>query len=562
MSMKYIDLINVYSSLEKTTSKLEKASIISKFLKNIENIDELKITVSLIEGRVFPKYKQIELGVATQLMIKAISKSTGFSPSQIEDLFREMGDLGTVAEYCIAHMKQKIFMKKSLSLKDVFESMQKIGLASGEGSQEKKLLLISYLLNNSQPIEAKYIVRTILEELRVGVAEGILIDAISEAFLGGKENRNFVEFAWNILTDFSEVAAIAKESGKDGLLNVKPVLGRPIQVMLGLAAESIEDVVKEYPNVICEFKYDGFRAQIHKDFDKIWIFSRRQEDVTAQFPDLVEFCKENIKAIQCIVEGEAWAIDKDGNPLPFQKLSQRIHRKYDIEKMVKEIPVQLNLFDIVYLDGKTLFNIPLNERRSILVKIVKEEERKIKIADSIIPKSVEEIKEFYKKAKELKQEGIMIKNLDAPYIFGRHVGGWYKIKETMESLDLVIIGATWGEGARAKWLTSYLLACRDEDTGKLLPCGMMSTGLTEEEYQMFTDILKKLIIKQSGREVIVKPQIVIEVGYQEIQKSPNYESGYALRFPRFIRIREDKSVEECDTLSRLESLFLSQGRKG
>ncbi|MCS7123566.1 MAG: ATP-dependent DNA ligase [Candidatus Aenigmarchaeota archaeon] len=562
MNLKYIDFVKIYSSLEKTTSKLEKASIISKFLEKIQDDEELKICTSLIEGRVFPKYKQIELGVATQLMIKAISKSTGFSTKEIEDLFRELGDLGSVAEHCIKNMKQKVFIKKSLSVKEVYYTMQKIGLSSGEGSQEKKLLSISYLLNNSQPEEAKYIVRTILEELRVGVAEGILIDAISEAFLKSREERNVVEFAWNILTDFSEVVVIAKNEGKNGLLNVKPVLGRPIQVMLGLAAESIEDVVNEYPNIICEFKYDGFRAQIHKDFDKIWIFSRRQEDVTNQFPDIVECCKKNIKANQCIVEGEIWAIDEDNKPLPFQKLSQRIHRKYEIEKMIKEIPVQLNLFDIVFVDGKTLFNLPLKERRNILFEIVREEERKIKIAESIIPKTIDEIKNFYKKAKELKQEGIMIKNLDAPYIFGRHVGGWYKIKETMESLDLVIIGATWGEGARARWLTSYLLACRDENTGKLLSCGMMSTGLTEEEYQMLTDILSKDIIKQSGRDVIVKPRIVIEVGYQEIQKSPNYESGYALRFPRFIRIRDDKSIEECDTLSRVDALFKSQGRKG
>jgi len=560
--MKYIELSELYKKLEATSSKLEKAHLIANFIKKIENDEELKIAVSLIESRIFPKYQQIELGVATQLMIKSISKSTGFTTTEIEELYKKFGDLGKVAEYCVKNSKQKIFLKKELTIREVFETLRKIALSSGEGSIEKKLSLISYLLNNSKPEEAKYITRTILDELRVGVAEGILVDAITEAFLGTKERREYVEFAWNILTDFSEVAYIAKKFGIEGLKNVKPVLGRPIQVMLGLAAEKIEDVIKEYPNVICEFKYDGFRAQIHKIGEEIKIFSRRQEDVTNQFPDLVSICLENLKAKECIVEGEVWAIDENGNPLPFQKLSQRIHRKYEIEKIAKEIPVQINLFDIVYVDGRTLFNLPLSERRKILKDVVIEKEKKIKIAESIVPKNVEEIKEFFEKAKRLKQEGIMIKNLDSKYIFGRHVGGWYKIKETMESLDLVIVGATWGEGIRSKWLTSYLLACRDEDTGKLLTCGMMSTGLTEEEYEMLTNILKELVIKESGRDVIVRPKIVIEVGYQEIQKSPNYESGYALRFPRFIKLRFDKGVEEADTLQRIEKLYKTQGKAG
>lgn len=560
--MLYKELVELYEKLEKTSSKIGKTNLISNFLKKIEKDEEIKIIVSLLEGRVFPKFEQIELGVATQLMIRAISKSTGFPINEIEELYREFGDLGLVAEHCVKNRKQKVFLKKNLDIKTVYETIRNIGLTTGEKSQDKKLLLISSLLTNSEAKEAKYIVRTILDELRIGVAEGILVDSIAEAFLESRENNEYVNFAWNILNNFSEVAVIAKNFGKDGLMKVRPTLGKPIQVMLGLAAESIEDVIKEYPNVICEFKYDGFRAQIHKNKDKVWIFSRRQEDVTTQFPDLVEICKNNLKVEECIVEGEAWAIDENGFPLPFQKLSQRIHRKYEIEKMIREIPIQINLFDIVYLNGETLFHLPLKERRKILEKIVIEEDKKIKIAESIIPKSIEEIKNFYNKAKELKQEGIMIKNLDSKYVFGRHVGGWYKIKETMENLDLVIVGATWGEGSRAKWLTSYLLACRDEDTGKLLTCGMMSTGLTEEEYEMFTQLLKPLIIKQNGRDVTIKPKIVIEVGYQEIQKSPNYESGFALRFPRFVRLREDKSVEEVDTLERLKDLFESRGKKG
>lgn len=560
--MEYSKLVEYYEKLERTSSKLEKTRILAILFKEVEE-KLLDKVVLLVQGIVYPKYQQIELGVATQLIIKAISKATGYSNIEIEDMFKEEGDLGLVAERCVKRRKQIILFRKKLTVEYVFETLRKVGLITGEKAIDKKISLISELIVSAEPKEAKYLVRTILGELRIGVAEGIIRDAIVEAFMPNKEEGlKAVEYAWNILSDFSEVAVIAKKEGIEGLKKVKPVLGRPIQVMLGLAANNLEELVEKFGKLMVQYKYDGMRAQVHKKANEVWIFTRRQEDVTAQFPDLVEAVKKHIKANECIVEGEAWAIDpKTKKPLPFQKLSQRIHRKYEIEKMVKEIPVQLNLFDIVYFDGQTLFDKKLIERFEILKKVVEEGER-VRIAKTIITDDIQTIEKFYHEALDERQEGIMLKVLDAPYIFGRHVGGWYKIKPVMETLDLVIIGASWGEGARAKWLTSYLLACRDEDTGKLLPCGMMSTGLTEEEYELMTNMLKDLIVKEEGKDVWVKPKIVVEVAYQEIQKSPNYESGFALRFPRFVRIRYDKGVEEADTLERVKQLYLSQGKAG
>lgn len=565
--MEYKILADCYEKLEKISSKLMKTRILAELYSSCSPEDVYKV-VLLTQSRVFPKYVDIELGVGTQLAIRAISRATGFSASQVENMFKELGDLGLVAEKCVKNKKQVTLFKKTLTIDYVFRRLQEIGKATGEKSQDKKLMILSELLLNSEPKEARYIIRTVLGELRIGVAEGIVRDAIAEAFLVSKsvpkeKAIEAVDYAWNILSDFGEVAEIALKEGLEGLKKVKPVLGRPIQVMLGLKAESIEEVLKRHSVVIVEFKYDGMRAQIHKKGEKVWIFTRRQENVTNQFPDLVEYVRQYVKAKECIIEGEAWPIDpKTKNPLPFQKLSQRIHRKYDIHKMMKEIPVQLNLFDIVYLNGETLFDKPLKERIKVLDSIVEQTPGKIMIAERIITGNLKEIEEFYHKALRLKQEGIMIKNPDAPYIFGRHVGGWYKIKPTMETLDLVIIGATWGEGKRAKWLSSYVLAVRDPDTGKFLSCGMMGTGLTEDQFQNMTKILKPLIIKEEGRNVIIKPKIVVEVGYQEIQKSPNYESGYALRFPRLIRVRDDKGPEEADTIQRLVELYKSQGREG
>ena len=567
--MKYSLLADYYERLESTSLKLKKTAILAELFRKVSS-EDLERVVLLVQGRVYPKYTQLELGIATQMMIKAINRATGYSEKEIEEIFKKKGDLGLTAEECLKKKKQVTLFRKKLSLKDVFEKIRKLALITGEKSQEKKLSLIAELIVSAEPKEVRYIVRTILEELRTGVAEGIIRDAIAKAFLltekSSKEEKEraikAVEYAWNVLSDFSEVAKIAREEGIKGLKKVKPILGKPLQVMLGLSAKNIEEVLEEFKKVVAEWKYDGMRTAIHKKGEKIWIFTRRQEDVTFQFPDIVELARKGLKAKECIVEGEALGIDpKSGNPLPFQKLSQRIHRKYEIDRMVKEIPIQVNLFDIIYLNGKILFSKPLKERWEILKKVVKPIPQKFQLAKHIVTDNLKILEKFYHEALEAGQEGIFLKVLNAPYIFGRHVGGWYKIKPVMETLDLVIIGAEWGTGIRAKWLSSYILACRDPDTGNFLACGMMGTGLTEEQFELMTKTLKPLIIKESGKKVMVKPKIVVEVAFQEIQKSPNYESGFALRFPRLVRVREDKSVEEVDTLSRVKRLFESQGKR-
>lgn len=277
----------------------------------------------------------------------------------------------------------------------------------------------------------------------------------------------------------------------------------------------------------------------------------------------MEFCLKGLKPEECIVEGEVLAIDKKtGTPLPFQILSQRVQRKYDIKKMAKEIPIQMNLFDIVYLDGKMLFGKSFIERRKLLENEINPISTKFQLSNQLITDDIKKAEKFYKDALTERQEGAMIKILNSTYVFGRHVDGWIKIKPIMETLDLVIIGATWGEGARATWLTSYLLACRNPKTDEFLEVGMMSTGLTEEEYKVMTSTLKPLIVDEKGRTTRVKPKVVIEVKYQEIQKSPTYKSGYALRFPAFDRIRDDKGPEDVDTIERVKKLYDSQGRAG
>jgi len=566
--MFYKELVGYYEKLESISSKLSKTSILAEALSKTPT-ELLPKVVLLFQGRVFPSYTQLELGIATQMMIKAISKATGFSTAAVEEIFKKNGDLGITAEECLKKRKQVSLFKKKLEVSYVFDGLKKLATLAGEGSQEKKLNLIGGLITFAEPREAVYLVRTILGELRVGAAEGIMRDAIVKAFLPAKgeeekeKSTEAVEYAWNVLSDFGEVAKIAKESGTKGLRKVKIEFGRPFQVMLGEKVESIEEVVEKYGKIVAEYKYDGMRTLVQKKGKDVLLFTRRQEDVTEQFPDVIKLARSCLKPEECVVEGETLAIDpRTDKPLPFQTLSQRIHRKYDINDMVKEIPVQVNLFDVLSLEGKMLVEKPFKERRKILEKIVKAVPGKFQLTKMVISDNVEDLKKFYEEALEAKQEGLMLKVLDSPYVFGRHVGTMFKIKPIMETLELVVVGATWGEGARARWLSSYVLACRDPDTGEFLTCGMMGTGLTEEQFQLMTDMLKPLIVEEKGREVRVKPKVVVEVGYQEIQKSPNYTSRMALRFPKLIRLREDRSPEECDTIERVRALFKSQGIAG
>lgn len=563
--MDYSTIADAYEILEEVPSKLKKADILADLLSKTPS-SELEKVVLLVRGTVFPGYSQMELGIADKMVIKSIAKATGFKESDVVEKFKKTGDLGLTVEECLKSKKQSTLARKKLTVDFVFSEMRKLAEISGKGSQERKLGMIAELVVSAKPKEARYIVRTILGNLRVGASDGIIRDAIAKSFLqehDKKEAIEAVEYALNIVADFGEVARIAKERGINGLKKVQIEIGKPIQVMLAEKGESLEKILEKYKKIAIEWKFDGLRIQCHKKGDKIWLFTRRLEDVTKQFPDIANMVNNSVKVKDCVIEGEALGINpKNDEPFPFQTLSQRVHRKYDIEKMVKEIPIQLNLFDAIYVDGESLINKPFLERRKILEKIIKPISGKIQLAKQITTDDLKEMEKFYKSALEARQEGVMLKVLDSSYVFGRHVDGWIKIKPVMETLDLVVIGATWGEGARANWLTSFVLACRDSRSDELLECGMMSTGLTEDEYKEMTKTLKPLIISEKGKEVKVKPKIVIEVMYQEIQKSSNYSSGFALRFPAFKNFRPDKGPSDVDTISRVKKLYSSQGRAG
>jgi len=569
--MLYSKLVDVYEELGRTSSRLEKIRIVADIMKESDK-ETLPMIVLLLQGKVFPTWSEAETGIAGKMVLKVLTAATGFPEKEVAGHFNETGDLGLTAEKLASARKQKTLGFKQIDVRKVFENLQKLASVGGRGSQDTKISIIRELLMHSSPAEAKYIVRTALGQLRVGVAEGVIRDAIVQAFFPEKEGdekkevTKAIEWAWFMRPDYAEVARIAKEQGLDGLRKSGLEPGKPIQVLLAEKAPSLKDALEAFENVQIEVKFDGARIQAQKDGDRVWLFTRRLENVTKQFPDIVTMIREGIKARQCVVEGEALAIGPDGKPRPFQILSQRIHRKYDIEKMVKEIPIQLNLFDIVYIDGKPLFDQPLRERRKLLESAVKVSPGKLQLAEPLVTKDLKKAERFYHEALRSGQEGVMVKNLDAVYQPGRRVaGGWLKVKPIMETLDLVITGAQWGTGKRAGWLGSFLLACRDSESGNFLECGMMGTGVKEKKtaegditFRELTEMLRPDIVSEKANLVSVKPKVVLEIAYEEIQKSPNYSSGYALRFPRLVRIRFDKSPENADTIERLSSMYEQQ----
>ena len=579
--MKYLELASAYKELESTSKRLRKTLVISQLLKKTKESDLEKV-IMLLQGRVFTQQDERDTGVAAKIVIKAIATASGYPTNKIENEWRKIGDLGEVTEKLISGKTQNTLFSEELTLKIVFESLQKLATMEGQGSVDQKVKLIAKLLSIAEPLEAKYVIRTALGELRVGVAKGTLRDAVAWAYLEGIEinydeekdsinpdNRDkynklilTVQEALDKTNDFLTVAKAAK-MGLSELQKIKLKVGTPISVMLGPKARTLAEAFKIVgrPAAI-EYKYDGFRMLVNKIKDKVIIFTRRLDDVTKQFPEVKDFVIKNVRAETCMIDCEVAGYDsKTGKYTAFQSISQRIKRKYDIEKLAKQFPVELNVFDILYLNGKDLLNTPFNERRKIIEKIINEEDKKIVLAKQIIVDNEEDAKKFFDESVNLGNEGIMFKKLNGIYKPGSRVGYMVKYKASMDPLDVVIIGAEWGEGKRSGWLTSFSVACQSD--GDYLELGKVGTGLKEKReeglsFDEMTEILKPLITEEKGREVKVKPNVVVSILFDEIQKSPSYSSGYALRFPRFVVLRTDRSPEDIISVDELEDLFFEQ----
>ena len=560
MQTSFKALAELCEKLEATTKRLLMVNLVADFLKSLE-AEEVEPAVSMILGRPFPKWSQQMLDVSWATLSEIIKRITGVEWKVFIEAFSKTGDIGSATKTVFEKTKLKrqiTLFEKPLTISEVRRQLEIIAEATGQGSREKKERLIETLMSTASPLEAKYLVKIFIGEMRTGFHEGLMEQAISKAFqIPLKE----VQKASMTLGDIGEVAAIAKKEGKEGLLKVGFKVFRPVRLMLAQMANDVAEALKEHEGKTAfEYKLDGARIQIHKLGDEIRIFSRRLTDVTASLPEIVEKARKNVKAKEAILEGEVIAIDNRGYPIPFQHLMRRFKRVYAIEDMAEKIPVQLYLFDILYLNGESLIALPYLQRRKILA----ENSGEIPLTKQIVTDKKDEAEKFLKEAIDAGHEGLMAKRIDSPYTPGIRGKHWLKIKPVLEPLDLVIVAAEYGYGRRHEWLSDYYLAARDAETGEFLTVGKTFKGLTDTEIIEMTKRLKELTIKEEPRRVFVVPKIVVEVTYNEIQKSPKYKCGMALRFARISRIREDKNSEEADTIQHVreiyEKQFLKKGR--
>lgn len=557
----FSEFVRVYQRIEKISGSLEMRDVVSDFLREVDD-DELGVVTRFIMGEVFPPWCDLELGIGPNLLYTAIARTASITVRDVKNLVRELGDVGEAARAALSVKTQRAqrtfscFTNEqiSLSILDVYSRFREIASASGKGSQSEKIKHLQYLFSNLSPEDAVYVARLALEELRIGVGEGIVQDAIAKAF---DVSRELVERAYMLTNDLGRVALIAKKEGTGGLGEVSITLNRPIKMMLAQVAESIESAVAEMGEVAVEWKFDGARVQIHKKGEEVTLYSRRLENVTRSLPEVVGCVREGISAGEVILDGEAVAIGADGKPMAFQQILRRFRRKYDIKQMQHEIPLTLNVFDIMYLEGESLIERPLRERRKILSSQIHPVEG-LRLAEQRITDQPRIIHEVYEEALAAGHEGVMLKNPESAYTPGKRGKNWLKVKSLMETLDLVVVGAEWGEGRRAHMLGSYILACRDPENNTYLEMGRVGTGISDERLKELTHRFRELILREEGKQVQLEPRVVFEIAFEEIQKSPNYSAGYALRFPRLVRVREDKSPEDADTIDRVEDLYNRQ----
>ncbi|MEM0095930.1 MAG: ATP-dependent DNA ligase [Candidatus Bathyarchaeia archaeon] len=557
MSTLFRTLAELCEKLEGMRKRTSMISLVSEFLKSLEP-DEIEPAVSMILGRALPKYSEQTLEVSWATLSEIIRRTTGVDWKVFTDAFSKTGDIGAATKMVFesSGVKRQISLfERVLTIKDVRKSFEAIANAVGPGSREKKERLLEALLSSASPLEAKYLVKIIIGEMRTGFHEGLMEQAVSEAFHVPLE---VVQRASMILGDIGVVAATAKVEGKEGLLKVGFKVFRPVKLMLAQMANDVAEALKEHGGKTAfEYKLDGARVQIHKEGEVVKIFSRRLTDVTESLPEIVEAVRRNIKAESAILEGEVIAVNGRGHPLPFQHLMRRFKRVHEVEDVASTIPVKLFLFDILYLNGQSLIGFPYLQRRQILAENAGE----IPLTKQIVTDSVEEAERFLKEATDAGHEGLMAKKIDSDYVPGIRGKRWLKIKPTLPPLDLVIVAAEYGYGKRHGWLSDYYLAARDAETGEFLTVGKTFKGLTDAEIVEMTKRLKELAIREEPRRIFVIPKIVVEVACNEIQRSPKYQCGMALRFARITRIRDDKTPEEADTIQRVREIYESQFSK-
>ena len=570
-----------YEKIEATTGRIEMTMLLVDLFRRTPP-DVIDKVAYLTLGQVAPEFAGVELGLGEKLVIRAIATATGMPQQKVAETMKRLGDVGKTAEWAVQNRSTLGFFQEELTVGKVYSSLLKIAEASGPSSQDLKIRLLSGLLADAEPREARYIARIVTGRLRLGVRDMTLLDALAEAFLGGRERREEIERRYNVYPDIGRIARLLAERGEEGLSEIRMTLGVPIRPMLAQRLKSAEEVIEKVgETLLAELKYDGERMQVHVWDGKVRIFSRRLEDITHPYPDIVQGVREAFKGREGILDGECVAVNPDtGEILPFQELMHR-RRKYEVKEMAEKYPAVLYLFDLLYLDGRELIDSPLEERRRLLSEVIEESER-VRIAEGRVQEwTPDSLESYLEEAVARGTEGLMVKDLSSRYQAGVRGWSWIKLKRSyisrmVEPVDLVAVGAFYGKGKRAGTYGALLMAAYDPETDTFKTVCKMGSGFTDEQLARLPEIFRPHVIDHKHPSVVSKleadvwfePAKVLEVIGDEITLSPVHTcawgkvregAGLAIRFPRFTgRWREDKSPQDATTEEEIVQMYRLQ----
>ena len=581
--MKYAEIADNYEKIEATSKRLEMTDLLVDLIKSTPK-NLLDKVVYLTQGKLYPDFEGVEIGVAERSAIKALARASGRNENEIEADLQKSGDIGETAQKILAKKRQSTLgAQKTLTVQRVYETLDKMANTVGSGTVDTKLTLLTGLLSDASPKEAKYILRTVTGDLRLGIADMTVLDALAIAYGGGKENRALIERAYSISSDLGKVACVAAEKGIEGIKKYQVSIFEPIRPMLAERLSSPEEILEKFGGKCAtEYKYDGERIQLHKKGKEVVLFSRRLEKISDQYPDAIDLAKEYVNAKEAILEGECVAMDLEtGEMRPFQELMHR-RRKYGIEEAIGEYPVSLFMFDALYVDGKDLTQEPYLTRRKALEKALGKSDR-MKLAKQIIARSPKQLEAFFEEAIEDGCEGLVCKSIDKESVYQAGARGWLWIKykrdyksEMNDTVDLVVVGAFHGRGKRAGTYGALLVATYDKEKDTFETVTKLGTGFTDKDLKALPDMLRKHEVPRKPSRVVsileadvwFEPAVVLEVLGAEVTLSPIHPcamdsirkgSGLAIRFPRFTgKYRTDKAPEDATMSVEIVEMYRRQ----
>lgn len=548
-------LAEVLDTVSLVAGRTEKVKLIADFLRDLPDEDIESASVFLA-GRIFPESDQRTLDISWSGLLGSLRQVIDFSDDDLGSMYE--GDSGEAVAALLSSTKlarQESLTSEPLTISGVSAKFIGIADSSGKGSRRKKENAVAQLFSDSSPREAKYLTALLLSDTRTGVSEGLLAESIARAFGIDPEK---VRRAWYFSGDLGRVALAAKTGGDSAVGAIVVELFRPVKPMLATAADNIRDLFGSLTEPIAlEFKMDGARVQIHKNGRHVRIFSRSLTEVSHSLPEITEVVQQSIRSDKAILDGEVIAVSEEGRPYPFQIVMTRFGRVQDVDTKSEQTRLQLHLFDALMIDATPIVDNTYRDRHALLEEIAPQD----LLTERLVTSDIEEAERFFKKSLNLGHEGLVAKRIESAYVPGVRGKNWFKIKHTLDTFDLVIIAAEWGYGRRSKWLSDYHLAARDEESGDYIMVGKTFKGLTDEEFKTMTDRLLSIQIGGDRKVTNVRPEVVVQVLASDIQESPRYDAGMALRFARITAVRDDKRPEDATTLAELRQAYDAQFKR-